>query len=70
MGVVKDVVDSLKDVAEGIDHIRTVATAVRDGRDYLKLRHPDVRRDMGIGTQPGLRWLLSVELESTPHSES
>jgi hypothetical protein len=46
MGIVKDVVDSLKDVAEGIDHIRTVATAVRDGRDYLKLRHPDVRNDL------------------------
>jgi len=46
MGVIKDVADALKDVAEGIEHIRTVAKAVRDGKDYLKAAHPEVRQDL------------------------
>lgn len=46
MGIVKDVADILKDVADGIQHIRTVADAVRDGKDFLKQRHPEVREDL------------------------
>jgi len=46
MGVIKDVADALKDVAEGIEHIRTVAEAVRDGKDYLKATHPEIRKEL------------------------
>jgi hypothetical protein len=46
MTIVRDVVDAVKAVAEGVEHIQTIAKAVRDGRDYLKLRHPEVRKDL------------------------
>jgi hypothetical protein len=48
MGIIKQVAEALKDVAEGIDHIRTVAKAVRDGRDYLKLTYPEVQQDLAV----------------------
>jgi hypothetical protein len=44
--MIKDVLDAIKAVAEGIDHINTVAKAVSDGLDYLKLRHPDIKEDL------------------------
>jgi hypothetical protein len=46
MGIIKEVTEAPKDVAEGIDHIRTLANAVRDGRDYFKLKHPDIQQDL------------------------
>ena len=46
MGVIKDVSEALNDVAEGIKHIRTVAEAIRDGKDYLKVSHPEIRQEL------------------------
>lgn len=46
MSIVKDVADGIKAVAEGIEHIRTVANAVKDGLDYMKLQHPDIKEDL------------------------
>jgi len=46
MAIVREVVDLLKDVTEGIEHIRTVAKAVQEGKDYLKLKHPEIRKDL------------------------
>jgi hypothetical protein len=46
MGTIREVTDALKDVAEGIEHIRTVAQAVRDGKDYLKLKYPEIGNDL------------------------
>ena len=44
--MIRDVLDSVKLVADGVNHIRTVAQAVHDGRDYLKLQHPEIRDDL------------------------
>jgi hypothetical protein len=46
MAMLKDVVDGLKAVAEGIEHIRTVAKAIGDGKDYVKIQYPGVRDDL------------------------
>jgi hypothetical protein len=46
MSVIKEVADGIKAVAEGIEHIRTVAEAVNDGIDYLKLQHPEIKTDL------------------------
>lgn len=46
--MIGDVLDAIKAVAEGIDHISTVAKAVNDGIDYLKLRHPDIKSDLAV----------------------
>jgi hypothetical protein len=41
-----NLMDAIKGVAEGIEHIQTIATAVREGRDYLKLKHPEIKKDL------------------------
>jgi hypothetical protein len=46
MTLVKEAAEGLKAVAEGIGHIQTIAKAVRDGRDYLKVKHPEIRKDL------------------------
>lgn len=46
MSIVKEVADALGAVAEGIEHIRTVATAVRDGVGYVKAQHPEIQKDL------------------------
>lgn len=52
MAIIKEVLDALKDVADGIEHIRTVASAIRDGRKYLTLKYPEVKTDLGaLGTE-------------------
>jgi hypothetical protein len=49
MGMLQDVVDGLGLIADGIKDIKEIAEAVRDGRDYVKKKHPEVTvmvRDM------------------------
>ncbi len=46
MSIIKEVAEALKEVAEGIEHIRTVAKAIDDGRNYLKVQHPELRKDL------------------------
>jgi hypothetical protein len=48
MSIIKDVSDAIKDVADGIKHIQTIAKAVREGRDYFKVKHPDIKRDLTV----------------------
>jgi hypothetical protein len=56
MSIVKEAAEALKAVAEGIEHIRTVAKAVSDGKDYLKLKHPEIKNDLV---------LMCAEMENT-----
>jgi hypothetical protein len=44
--MLKDVIDGLKLVADGIKNVKTIAEAVRSGKDYLKSNHPDVKNDL------------------------
>src|SRR5437660_3502901 len=44
--MLKDVVDGLKLVADGIKSVKTIAEAVKNGRDYLKAKHPEIQRDL------------------------
>ena len=41
--MLKDVIDGLKLVADGINSVKTIAEAVRSGRDYLSTNHPGVQ---------------------------
>lgn len=54
--MLKDILDGLKLVAEGIKNVRTIAEAVKDGEAYIRVHHPDV--------QATLRALLA-ELEKS-----
>lgn len=41
--MLKDILDGLKLVAEGIKNVRTIAEAVKDGEAYVRVNHPDVQ---------------------------
>jgi hypothetical protein len=44
--MLKDVVDGLKLVADGIKSVNSIAEAVKSGRDYLKAKHPEIQSDL------------------------
>ena len=44
--MLKEVVDGLKLVTEGIKSVKAIAEAVQNGRDYLKAKHPEIQRDL------------------------
>lgn len=46
MSIVKEVADGIKLLADGIDNIRKIYGAIRDGKEYLETTHPDVKTDV------------------------
>ena len=44
--MIVNVFEGLKLVAEGIENIKDIVDAVKSGRDYLKLKHPELRSDL------------------------
>lgn len=67
--MVKDVVDGLKLVADGLESVKTIADAVKSGRAYLKAKHPEVQSDLRamlaeLGKSPVLITKASAVLTS------
>ena len=46
MTVVAEVRDGVKLVADGINNIRTIYSAINDGREYIQRLHPNVKGDL------------------------
>jgi hypothetical protein len=46
--MLKDIIEALKDVAKGIDSVKTIAEAVKSGKDYIETKHPEVRNDLRL----------------------
>ena len=46
MAIVGEALDAIGAVSEAIGNVRTIAQAVREGRDYLKTTHPNVADDL------------------------
>jgi hypothetical protein len=46
MSLIKEAIDAIKGVAEGIEHIQTIAKAIREGRDYVKQKDPEINKDL------------------------
>lgn len=44
--MVKDVIDGLKLVKDGIDSVKSITEAVKSGLGYLKTKHPEVESDL------------------------
>lgn len=44
--MLKEVVDGLKLVTEGIKSVKAIAEAVQNGRDYLRAKHPEIQSDL------------------------
>lgn len=48
MPVVNEVLAGVKLVADGIENIRTIYSAINDGKDYIDRLHPDVKGDLAL----------------------
>ena len=48
MSIVQEVLDALAAVAEGIDNIQTISSAIKTGRDYLVTKHPELAEDLSF----------------------
>jgi hypothetical protein len=44
--MIKDILDGLKLVADGIDSVKSILEAVKTGANYLKTQHPDVQGEV------------------------
>jgi hypothetical protein len=44
--MLKDVIDGLKLVTDGIKSVKAITEAVKNGRDYLKAKHPEIQNDL------------------------
>jgi len=44
--MLRDVIDGLKLVADGIQSIKTITEAIKSGKDYVKAQHPEVQSDL------------------------
>jgi len=44
--MIQTIIDGLKLVADGIESVKTIAEAVKSGKDYLKTNHPEIRSDL------------------------
>jgi hypothetical protein len=62
--MIDDVIEIIKQVAEGVDHIKTIADAVKDGRDFLKARHPEIQTDLTALCQEMQKTTIAVAAAS------
>ncbi len=46
MAIIQEVRDAIAAVADSVDHVRTISEAIKNGRDYLKTKHPHVASDL------------------------
>src|SRR4051812_38299793 len=46
MAMIGEVRDALALVADSISHIRTLSEAIREGKEYLRTTHPQVKEDL------------------------
>lgn len=48
MALVKEVTDGVEAIAQAIESVRTIARAVREGKDYLAATHPEAQTDLKL----------------------
>ena len=44
--MMKEVVEGLKLVKDGIESVQAIVEAVKNGKDYLKIKHPEAQHDL------------------------
>lgn len=62
--MLKDMIDALKLVTEGIDSVKTIAEAVKNGKDYIEAKHPEVRSDLRLMVDELQKSLLLIKRAS------
>lgn len=65
MGTIQDVFSMLKDVSDGISNIRTIISAVDEGKDYLSHRFPHVEQDLGLMCREWNKTLRLIALDAS-----
>jgi hypothetical protein len=46
LAMLAQVLDDLKMVSEAISHVKSIVAAIREGTDYLRARHPELRAEL------------------------
>lgn len=65
MAIVSEVLNAVKEVAEGIENIRKISEAVRDGRDYLMSTHADVASELAAMCEEMKKSLMALASASS-----
>lgn len=56
MGILKDIADNIAAVSSAIKNIKEIHAAIKEGKNYLKKTHPEVKKDVAV---------MCVELQKT-----
>ena len=46
--MLKDIIDGLKLVSDGISSVKSIAKAIKTGKDYVSSKHPEIRDDLRL----------------------
>ena len=65
MGTIHDVFSMLSDVAEGISDIKSIISAVDEGKEYLAERYPDVQKDLGLMCREWNKTLRLIAMDAS-----
>ena len=65
MGSIKDILEMLDDVASGISNIKTIITAVDEGKGYLSSRFPELNKDLGLMCREWTKTLRLIAMDAS-----
>lgn len=65
MGTIQDVFSMLGDVTEGISDIKSIISAVDEGKEYLSKRYPDVKKDLGLMCREWNKTLRLIAMDAS-----
>ena len=65
MGTIQDVFLMLGDVTDGISDIKSIISAVDEGKEYLSNRYPDVKKDLGLMCREWNKTLRLIAMDAS-----
>jgi len=65
MGTLQDVFSMLEDVAKGISDIKSIISAVDEGKEYLSKRYPNVKKDLGLMCKEWNKTLRLIAMDAS-----
>lgn len=48
MTIIKEVIDGLDTVAKAIENIEKINEAVKEGKNYIEAKHPEIKNDLRL----------------------
>lgn len=65
MGTLQDVFSMLGDVSKGISDIKSIISAVDEGKEYLSARYPNVKKDLGLMCREWNKTLRLIAMDAS-----